>query len=594
MKKFARSFFLAASALLLLAGCSNLSGGTVSGSGDKKPVIEIDIEGFSNYSSKSARTANPTPYNNDTSFTKITIKGESESYDSFNEEKYPLSFSNNGKAEVELTYDVWYLTLTAYMGTVPVLQGHRRVDLRNDPPASGEAITFTLTTEGVTSLGGVSLTGSVTDNDSAVKTWSAALYDLNTGAVIDGTSKSGDYSNSFTYEATDVKPGRYNFRVYFMNEDGTPIGTFADIVVIAPGRTTTHDFDGLGDILLKKPNAPTALSAYYLNNSESGNYYNTLITWTRDALHNEEYFELTINDVTSGTAADYKVFGSTVDTNDPHVREVFFESSNHVDGTLGAGSEYCIVKLPIGKKFEISIKAVNFIDASDAKTRDPATEASAITLSNGNTVGANTGFGADSINRMRITYDLNGGTLLLSDSAAPMTGSYVVYDTYTGSAYSHTMLAPSSDPAEYPQLSDGGHPFQSWSPDSITSFGNTTVTASYNPTSLIGYNVVDTYGTLDPADITITGPSNVDLKANDITRNGNITVTYADNTVKGIKVVFLAPNGEDRGASAIDTNSVEFNKVQFLPNGVVYKVQVIVTKADGYDYSYVFDIKKNI
>lgn len=591
MKKFARGFLLAASALLLLAGCSNLSGGTVSGSGEKKPVIEIDIDGFSNYASRSARTANPTAYDNNTTFTKITLKGESESYDSFNEKD--LSFGENGKAEVELTYDVWYLTLTAYMGSVPVLQGHRRVDLRNAPPASGEAITFTLTTEGVTSPGGVSLTGSVTDNDSAVKTWSAALYDLNTGAVITDTSKSDTYSDGFTYTAENVNPGRYNFRVYFMNEDGTPIGTFADIVVIAPGRTTTHAFGNLGDILLKKPNAPTALSAYYLNNSESGNYYNTLITWTRDALHNEEYFELTINDVTSGTAAAYKVFGSTVDTNNPHVREVFFESSNHVDGTLAAGSEYCIVKLPIGKKFEISIKAVNFIDASDAKERDPATAASTITLSNGNTVGANTGFGADSINRMRITYNLNGGTLLLSATAAPMTGSYVVYDTYTGSGYSHDMLTPATASNSYPQLTDGGHPFQSWSPDSITSFGNTTVTASYNPTSLIGYNVVDTYGTIDPDDVTIEGPSNVDLKTNDITSNGNITFTYADDTVESIKVVFLTPNGEDKGDNA-SGNSVVFKQVNNLQNGVLYKVQVIVTKADGKEYSCVFDIKKNI
>ena len=583
MKKFAKSFLLAASALLLFAGCSNLSDGTVSGNSEKKPVIEIGIEGFSNYSARSARTANPSPYDNDTTFSKITIKGDSESYDKIIEKE--LTFDSR-TAEVELSYDVWYLTLTAYMGSVPVLQGHRRIDMRNNAP-TGE-ITFTLTTEGVTSLGGVSLTGSVTNTGGYAKTWSAALYDLNTGAVIDNTSDTGAYSDDgFTYEVSDVKPGRYNFRIYFENEDGTPIGTFADIVVIAPGRTTSWSFGALGDILLKKPEAPTALYAYYLNDSESGNYFNTLITWTRAALHNEEYFRLTVNDVTSGTPNAYKVFGTTVDNNNPHVQEVFFESSSHVDGTLAAGSEYCIVKLPIGKKYEIEIQAVNFIDASDVKNRTPATAASTIKLSDGNTVGANTGFGADSINRMRITYDLNGGTLLLPDSA-PVTGNYVEYDTYTGSGYSHTMLAPAAD-----ELTDGAHPFQGWSPDSITSFGNTTVTASYNPTSSIGYNVVDTYGTIDPDDVTITGPANVDLKTNDITSNGNITVTYSDDTVTSIKVTFLASNGEDKSAIA-SGNSVQFKQLSSLSNGVTYKVQVIVTKADGHDYSCVFTIKKNI
>ena len=204
----------------------------------------------------------------------------------------------------------------------------------------------------------------------------------------------GTDKGKFSYAVSNVKPGRYNFRIYFKNADGTNIGTWGDIVVIAPGRTTS-DTIPLGDILMKKPKVPTALSAYYLNGSESGNYYNALITWTRDSVHNEEYFELTINDVTSATDT-YKIFTNENVAADK--KEIFFESTSRVDGTLAAGSEYCIVKLPIGKKFEISIKAVNFLGASTAKTRDSATAASAITLANGDPVPANTAYGDEAIN----------------------------------------------------------------------------------------------------------------------------------------------------------------------------------------------------
>ena len=599
MKKFVKSFLLAAAALMLFAGCSNLGNdATVSGE-DGKAVLTIGIDGFTGSSSRSAaRTVNPAEITDGSAFSKITIKGESESYDSMDETE--LTFTG-GTATIELTYDVWYLTLTAYNAeNKPVLEGHRRVDMKNGAPASNTPITFTLSAEGVKTAGGVTLSGTFTDTDGLAVSYSAALYDLNSNEIIlneAGTSTlktgtcTGDNKGKFSYTVANVKPGRYNFRIYFKNADGTNIGTWGDIVVIAPGRTTSDASIALGDILMKKPEAPTALSAYYMNNSVTGNYYNALITWTRDSVHNEEYFELTINDVTE-TSDVYKIF--TNETVAADKKEVFFESASRVDGTLAAGSEYCIVKLPVGKKFEISIKAVNFLGASDDKTRDSATAASAITLADGTAVPANTAYGDEAINLMKITYDLNGGALKLSESAGKITGNYIKYEIFKDADI--TLLTPSA--TGYPQLTNGHHPWQSWKNSTgtavteISEFGNVTVTASYNLTSLINYVIDDSYGTITA---TVKTEGGDDVTNGTITNNGNLVITVADADVTHVKVTFLMPDGNDKSAES-DGTSVPFNKVNELANGT-YEVQIIATKPDanGVDklYSFVCAVTKN-
>ncbi len=59
MKKFAKSFFMAVTAILLLAGCSNIeeNDATVSGMSEGgKAVLEIGIDGLTNSAARSART----------------------------------------------------------------------------------------------------------------------------------------------------------------------------------------------------------------------------------------------------------------------------------------------------------------------------------------------------------------------------------------------------------------------------------------------------------------------------------------------------------------------------------------------------------
>ena len=602
MKKFVKSFLLAASALLLFAGCSNLSDATVSSSDSGNAVVKIGIEGVDN-SSKSSRTINPTPYAPDaapTTFGKITLKGESEKGNKMDETE--LEFSGSS-ATVTLSYDVWYLTMTAYSNDatpVPVLQGHKRADMKN---GAEDTITFKLSAEGLTTEGGVNISGTIDDSTSAAKKYSAALYDLNTNTVIkdaDGTDVSVADVNvtsthGFEFVKAKINPGRYSFRIYFYNENGTAIGTWGDVVVIAPGRTTTKTKD-LGDILYKAPDAPTALSAYLVDNSVSGNNYQVLIAWT-DASYNEEYFELTIKDITdAANPVDYKIFGNTTDAADPHVSEVFWESSSRVDGTLAAGSNYCIVKLPFGKKFDISIKAVNFVDKSAAKDFDAASSAY-VSTSTDFTAPANTPYGAEKINLMQIKYDLDGGVLKTS-ATTTKTGSLNEYEIFKGNPIALKTIETAGS-TSYPQLSSNNHPFVEWKDSTgtaqteVSEFGNVVFTASYNPNSTILYEIDDTYG-----DITVTATQGSDNVKNGTLTNksGNIKIEWTDTHVTNVVVKVLQVTGNDiTFEKAINGNnkSVNFNKTGEIPAGT-HQVVVIVTKDDGKQYADTFYITKEI
>ncbi len=181
MKKFVKSFLMAAAVLVLFAGCSNLSNATVSGN-PEKAVIQIGIDNSVDYGTKSARTINPVAIASNAApdtFGKITLKGESEKGNKIDE--YALTF-DSGKAEVELSYDVWYLTMSAYSKndpTLKILEGRRRLDMKNGAPASNEAVTFKLSSEGVTTVGKVKLAGTFTDNTTTplASKYKAALYD---------------------------------------------------------------------------------------------------------------------------------------------------------------------------------------------------------------------------------------------------------------------------------------------------------------------------------------------------------------------------------------------------------------------------------
>ena len=636
MKKFVKSFLMAATALMLFAGCNGLIDATVSGEPDKA-VITIGIDGITETGARNARTINPASLEGTTpsGFGKITLQGTSEKgyvyKDDDNKTEVVLTFTGT-QAKINLEYDVWYLTMTAYSNdTTPVklFEGRRRIDLKNGVPTD-DAFTFTLSAEGVSTPGYVNISGTFTnplidENDEdkgrlAVR-YRAALYDLvsneivkcedNTPSTVEGeckTSQSFTYYPSTTTSSTDpetgvttntttakaIKPGRYNFRIYFDMNKGTStepvyqtIGSWNDIVVVAPGRTT-NGTDGsigdIGDILNKAPDAPSHLSAYYVGDPASktnGDDFDVLIKWTPSSSKNEDYYKLIIKDCTGSSEVDYKEYDAD---------HAFFGSDIWVAGNLAGGTDSCTVRLPVGKKYEITLSAVNVIGESAAATRGVADPD--VAEEDGNVA-----YGTEKINLVKIAYDLNGGTLKTSATKSQVGGTVNKYYIFKDTAINVMEIETAEN--TYPQLTKQNHPFLEWDEGTtkvtaITAFGNKNLTANYNVLSIIDYTIDDSYGSINTTAV----QAGDDVKNNVLKNESNIKITVVNGTgdyaVTHIQVRLLGLTPESDIVIDKDSNSeitIDTQTVKSL-DFRTYTVQVIATKADGKLYSNTFAITK--
>ena len=270
MKKFAKSFFVAAAALLLFAGCSNIADDdvTVSGmTGEGESELIISIDDLAGSSSRSAsRMINPTPYTIASTFDSIKLTGISETQDTIDE---VLTFTgasatSSGTASVRIRSGIWYLTLSAYVGDDIVLQGKQRVNVK----AGLSPISFALKADGLTTPGGIDITLNFasTVDTSLIASAKAFLYNFGTGTLVDDDDAAS--ATAVHYTNTSVAPGRYSFVVEYYNSDNTKIGVWGDVVAVAPGRTSTR-VQTLPNILAQRPNPPTHFRAYRVNNSET-------------------------------------------------------------------------------------------------------------------------------------------------------------------------------------------------------------------------------------------------------------------------------------------------------------------------------------
>jgi len=629
MKKFVKSFFVTAAALLLMAGCSNIAAddATVSGLSNKgKSTIKLSIDGGEGSVARSvSRMINPDAFLPNESFDKILLTGVSEYQDILRESNTTeginlTSALSSGSAEVTLETCVWYLTLSAYKGTGAdeklVLQGRKRVDLNTWD--FSQNLVFALSSEGLTTQGGVALklnfaNGVVTTDVASAK---AFLYDISTGVCIDSQPATfEENTKNFTYTKDGLNPGRYSFAVEYYNSDNTKIGVWGDIVAVAPGRTTSKTGDGaltVPDVLAKRPDAPTNFHAYRVNNSETDNgYYNVLFTWTRGNKKNEENFILTINqyeNATATTSTTYKIYGIEQNTTDK--KEVFFESADRVAGRLNATEESCIIRLPTGILFDATIQAHNFVGYSDANSTDAGyqpttrTEASAAasgTLPEGDTIPENTAFGEEKINRAKIVFNLNGGAYRVTGQS-PVTGSVVKYTSYSGTAA--TLASLFNATAE--NLLNGVRPFLGWvsatsggSAVTTCTYENLTVYANYDEVSLgIEYEIaVENWGTIAvtasataPGNSgTVTWDAENKILTIDATSNPDITFSVSDTGVTEIGYnIDNGEFGEERnGTSIVFTKT---NKLKAQKHTVV----VAAKKADGKWYGDVIyvDLKR--
>ena len=559
MKNLLKSFLLAATAFVLLAGCNQigLSDATVDGAtySEGHCYLTISVDDLADMAAvdrSAARTINPVSLQDDaTERAKITafvLSGTSESTgDTYSKEFAIADFeANSGNSEkmqtkedkkVVIPYGLWEFTLVAKdIDGRELLQGKSFANLKT----ANSEVSFTLKTDGLTENGGVNLAGTFEDEGSVAKSYAAGLYDVVTGELVAGTSVIGDITAgtpAFAFNPKDgedeyfILPGHYSFQVKFLNKaliagtDGaktldssaTMVGLWEDTVVVAPGRITAPASISCGKIINQLPDSPSNLRAWYKNGSDSVDGYTVILTWD-DNSNNEENFVITIEEfenTTAATGTTYKVLGVKDDADEK--KEVFFASKMYAGGSVHASSKTASIKLPHGKLFEISIQAENFVGLSDADANTDGVQASVrITdalaanadLPDGVTAD-DTLFNAENgkINRYAINYDLDGGTLTLANGDVKK-GTYTEYDNFYKFAADadlklSTLLLKTNATTVIESLD--GYAFEKWvnadgteiADGAVLTFAGINVKADWDNKTLISYTIDNKYFTIN-------------------------------------------------------------------------------------------------
>lgn len=348
---------------------------------------------------------------------------------------------------------LWTLTLTSYNdspapevdheGTSPVLIGYSTVDLRN---GNGTA-PFTMTTKGLTTTGSVEITGKVKDSDSIVSKYTMGIYSKDKGEAVYGPEEVNattgtEHNFSYTNSDKKVNPGNYLFKMVFYNTEDTIIGSYVDTLIVNPGNALVRDLGTL-DIIGKIPSAPENVKAYLIKDSETIEGYKVLVSWEGGKYATN--FELKLTEYAGDGTNDsdpnniIKIYGlAGMDNAATKTVEDFITSDVYGTGTGASsmlyGDKTAILNLELGKIYEIQMRARNYIGTSkDATGTDDwtnRTDATETTLTIGTDTVNVTGF-ESKLNRMLLTYNLNGGKLSL-DGSDEYTGKYAEYKTWKG------------------------------------------------------------------------------------------------------------------------------------------------------------------
>lgn len=540
MKSKLRNLLLAAMAVTLFAGCSNIAlndASVESSESSDKCVLTISVDGFTgNNESSAGRTISPVAYKKEGNSLNFKIEGKSARNIKYDLAEIDLS---SGTGKISLDYDVWYLTLHAYEGTgtdaKEVLQGETRVDLKKTVPEIG----FVLSTKGITTPGSMKLT--VTGFTDVIKSYKAGIYDVNTDALIGDLLINKDYEEDATTHELIVptseeitknalNPGSYIFKFFyyteFMPAAGTadtrePLGVCSDVITIAPGRETTAAFPITG--VLTKPEAPTDFTVVLVDNSEADKdeYYTVRLNWKDNSL-NEENFVLRIYEA-DGTETDD-------DTTDPAITEpktalqkilvdgkkvaefnktnAFVGSDYYVSKTLGMSTETCDVKLRTGRLYEMTLAASNRAGESAVVTRSASSNGTnttgfAITKSTTTTdAGGNevTTTNHVTVNRQKITFDLLGGELKETAASAATTDNVVKYVTYDGAAKALSDIFGTyaslkyydRDFKKWTSFARAGSPVTSTA-GAVNGYRDLVVYASYDNEATVNYDITNEY-----------------------------------------------------------------------------------------------------
>lgn len=474
----------------------------------------------------------------------------------------------------------WVLTLVAYTtyngendpGNVAVLKGTSLVDLTN---GTGTA-NFVMGIKGLSTKATATITAKVPDSDQLTSKYTIGIYNKRDGSVITekqdvGVTASTEFNINYT--ADPVEPGNYIFKVIFYNLAGKVVGSYFDTIIIEPGVNFTYDLGTL-DVIGKKPSVPENLKAFLVNDSETLDTYDVLVTWDRSALTANYELEL-ITFTSDGNPSDTKtskIYGiKSMDPNDDTLEN--FVGSNIIgpdSSAMLSCDNSCVLTLQLGKVYEIRLRARNYIAASEWQERIDADDETGYT-----------GFKAGDdenpirINRLRIDYNLSSGTLKEftgGAETAKYTQKYAEYKSWHQNLADTTLLSISeTEPQAGYTLKFGDSQFTGW-------YENSTETAAkVENFTYKNLSVVAKYGQSFGSDIS-NAEREKDLERSDIKISAkNDGAAFTDITADTNSGSYIIPRLDDKGdlntiKVAVNTTDEKYTDVRFTITSTISQI----------------------
>ena len=474
MKKFTKFLAMVTTlATFVLSSCNNISGGVVTDdtndNKESKTVTFIaDSDGLFDFADlsdqKSARTIIPAALYS-TSFDfylvyKDTVNSNSESLASITFNKEDLSEEDDLSNETDLkkkitkgsftkafTLSDYTFALYAVPSGVPDISadnvstyasfvGTANADLRY-----GDNVTFHMKANSQ-----VNGKGQITINLSHEDDWqipayynvTVGLYNIDNNSLVyptgsplpikerDENATTFPTNFQFTSSAGAVPQGEYNLVVKYEHQPESADKTnatyeYSEKVVVLMNQNSTGSIV-IPEILEKAPDAPTNFLVQYQNPTDSSkNNYNVNFKWT-DASKNEREFILEILRLSE---TGYPVLPAndgewtsleTGSTKTTYNRLTFDAADDKVAGSLNKGNSTVTLSLPLEQRFVARICASN--DAGQSSWAYVGWTVTDTEDTSKNTT--DTGWLAfdkdvKTINRFRITYNLNGGKFTIAD-----------------------------------------------------------------------------------------------------------------------------------------------------------------------------------
>ena len=513
---------------------------------------------LSGVSKESGKTLAPQP---------VTLTEKSADHYTFNETIY-------------LAAKKWVLTLVAYKtyigendpGNIAVLKGTSLVDLTN---GTGTA-NFVMGIKGLTTTAQATITAKVPDSDKLTSKYTIGIYDKRNDSVITeksdvGVTESTEFNINYTTDS--VAPGNYIFKVIFYDKAGKVVGSYFDTIIFEPGVNFTKDL-GTIDVIGKKPAIPQNLKAFLVNDSETLDTYDVLVTWDRSALTANYELEL-ITFTSDGNPSDTKtskIYGIKSMDPDNDTLENFVGSSiiGPESSAMLSCDNSCILTLQLGKVYEIRLRARNYIAASEWQTRLDADDETGYT-----------GFEAGDavspirINRLRIDYNLSSGTLKEftgGTQTATYTQKYAEYKSWNSTLASTDLLSVSeTEPQDGYTLKFGDSQFTGWYEDSTET---ATEVTNFSYTNL---SVVAKYGQSFASDIS-NAEREKDLKRSDIKISAkNDGAAFTDITADTNSGSYIIPRLDDKGdlntiKVAVNTTDEKYTDVRFTITSTISQI----------------------